>query len=183
MSVTIASSSPARRLSRLDLPTLGWPARTTCRPPCSSSAPCRARSKTCSRRACRRSGRADWHRRHARESRSPRRENRVLPRPARSSISCSTQLAMTSRENSPCSERTALRAAAAVDASIRSMTALGLRQIELAVEVGAAVNSPGSARRAPSSRQRASSICMTTGPPWPCSSRTSSPVKECGAGK
>jgi hypothetical protein len=24
---------------------------------------------------------------------------------------------------------------------------------------------------------------MTTGPPWPCNSRTSSPVKECGFGK
>ncbi|EXI85836.1 MAG: hypothetical protein AW12_02212 [Candidatus Accumulibacter sp. BA-94] len=41
---------------------------------------------------------------------------------ARSSISSASK-AFTSREKSPCSERTALRAAAAVAASIRSMTA------------------------------------------------------------
>ena len=34
----------------------------------------------------------------------------------------------------------------------------------------------------PASRQRASSICSTTGPPWPCSSSTVSPVYERGAG-
>ena len=44
-------------------------------------------------------------------------------------------------------------------------------------------NSPGRAKRAPSSKQRLSNISSTTLPPCPCSSNTSSPVKECGAGK
>lgn len=49
---------------------------------------------------------------------------------ARSSTSCASR-ALISRENSPCSERTALRAAAVVAASIRSISCLGLRQIEV----------------------------------------------------
>ena len=42
---------------------------------------------------------------------------------------------------------------------------------------------PGSANRAPRLRQWRNKRCITTGPPWPCSSITSSPVNECGAGK
>ena len=45
------------------------------------------------------------------------------------------------------------------------------------------VNSPGRASRAPSARQRASSAPSTAVPPWPCNSRTASPVNDCGAGK
>ena len=37
--------------------------------------------------------------------------------------------------------------------------------------------------RAPSATQRASSRASSTGLPWACSSSTSSPVYECGAGK
>ena len=59
----------------------------------------------------------------------------------------------------------------------------GLGQVELVVEEGARLNSPGCAMRAPSSSTRASSMSMTTGPPWPCSSSTSSPVNDAGAGK
>ena len=46
--VTIATSSPARRFSRLDLPTFGAPTRTTVSPS-RSSAPWRARAFTCAR--------------------------------------------------------------------------------------------------------------------------------------
>ena len=53
--------------------------------------------------------------------------------------------------------------------------ALGLGQVELVVEKRAAGEFAGLGRRAPSSRQP-DSICITTGPPWPCSSSTSSPV-------
>ena len=48
--VTIASSSPASRLSRLDLPTFGWPASTTCRPE-RSRLPCCARASVSVERA------------------------------------------------------------------------------------------------------------------------------------
>ena len=48
--VTIAASSPASRLSRLDLPTLGRPTSTTVSPS-RSSAPCFARASTCASRA------------------------------------------------------------------------------------------------------------------------------------
>ncbi len=45
------------------------------------------------------------------------------------------------------------------------------------------VNSPGSARRNPCCTDSAASVAaMTAGPPCRCSSATSSPVKECGAG-
>jgi hypothetical protein len=67
---------------------------------------------------------------------------------------------------------------------------LGLRQVDLVVEKGplgefarlghAQAGQGGLAcgrvRLAPASRQRASSSCSTTGPPWACSSSTSSPV-------
>src|SRR4029078_5249430 len=43
--VTIATSSPARRLSRLDFPTFGRPMRTAVRPS-RSTAPCRASPST-----------------------------------------------------------------------------------------------------------------------------------------
>jgi hypothetical protein len=89
----------------------------------------------------------------------------------------------TSVEKLPVRERTAERAAAAVEASMRSATLSAWARSSLPLRKARRVNSPGSARRAPSSRQRASSICMTTGPPWPWSSMTSSPVKEWGAGK
>jgi hypothetical protein len=62
---------------------------------------------------------------------------------------------------------------------------LGLRQVELAVEEGALGEFArlGQAQPGIACRQRASSSCSTTGPPCACSSSTSSPVYECGAGK
>jgi hypothetical protein len=98
---------------------------------------------------------------------------RVTMRSARASISC---------EKAPASERVALRAAASVLASIRSATASAWARSSLSFRKARWVNSPGSARRraqpsaAPALRQRASSSCSTTGPPWACSSSTSSPV-------
>ena len=38
------------------------------------------------------------------------------------------------------------------------------------------LNSPGRASRAPAASTAFNSICITTGPPWPCSSTESSPV-------
>ena len=90
----------------------------------------------------------------------------------------------------------ALRAAASVLASIRSAIASPCARSILSLRKARSENSPGSARRrcasvgwpsgcgcAAASRQRASSSCNTTGPPCACSSSTSSPVKEWGAGK
>jgi len=82
------------------------------------------------------------------------------------------------------------RAAASVLASIRSDTASAWARSSLSLRKARWVNSPGSARRKPgrrgwpmagsgsaaAARQRASSSCNTTGPPWACSSSTSSPV-------
>jgi hypothetical protein len=81
-------------------------------------------------------------------------------------------------EKTPASERPAERAAASVLASMRSATASAWARSSLSLRKARCVNSPGSARRAPGSacRQRASSSCSTTGPPWACSSSTSSPV-------
>ena len=53
---------------------------------------------------------------------------------------------------------------------------LGLRQIDAAVEEGAQVNSPGSARRAPASSARSTACRRTTGEPWQAISTTSSAV-------
>ncbi len=76
--VTIATSSPASWLSRLDLPTFGRPTSTTVRPS-RSSAPCFARART--RGDLRpRSPRACRARRRRAGSRGPRRENRASPR-------------------------------------------------------------------------------------------------------
>ena len=86
-------------------------------------------------------------------------------------------------ENAPLRERTAMRAADWLEASIRSATLSAWAKSSLLFKKARLVNSPGSAKRAPSSRQRASSICITTGPPCPCSSITSSPVKLAGAAK
>ncbi len=99
-----------------------------------------------------------------------------------------------SRENAPCNERLAERAAASVLESIRSLTASACARSSLSLRNARSVNSPGSATRNPrsrgspvrgsvsraTSRQRASSSCSTTGPPCACSSSTSSPVYECG---
>ena len=61
--------------------------------------------------------------------------------------------------------------------------AFRLRKVELAVQNARRVNSPGAARRAPSSRQRARTSFSAAGLPCPCNSSTSSPVYDAGAGK
>jgi hypothetical protein len=59
---------------------------------------------------------------------------------------------------------------------------LGLGQVQLVVQEGALGElarlgqAQGQPSAAPALRQRASSSCSTTGPPWACSSSTSSPV-------
>ena len=170
---TIARSSPARRLSRLDLPTFGRPASTTCTP-VRSRLPCRlfastasSASRTRARRAaasCACSG-----------STSSSGKSSIASIRARSSVSCATS-AITAAENSPASERSAERAASRVVASIRSATASACARSSLPSRKARRVNSPGSARRAPASRQAPSTACITIGPPWPCSSSTASPV-------
>ena len=91
--------------------------------------------------------------------------------------------ACTRAENSPVSERNAERAADSDPASMRSATASAWARSSLPFKNARSENSPGRARRAPSASARPSTMSSTTGPPWPCSSSTSSPVNECGAGK
>ena len=85
-------------------------------------------------------------------------------------------------EKSPCNACMALRAACTELASIRSAMASAWARSSLSFKKARSLNSPGRARRRPGScRMRWISISNTTGPPWPCSSSTSSPVKEWGA--
>ena len=90
-----------------------------------------------------------------------------------------------SLENAPDSERDAERTASSVVASIRSAIASACARSIRSFRNALRVNSPGSAILRsiclPTWRQRFKSICSTTGPPCPWSSRTSSPVNECGA--
>ena len=175
MGVTMASSAPASALSRLLLPTLGWPASTT-RRPSRSSAPWRVR--------CRQRSSAAWMparrsraRAFSRKSISSSGKSSVASTSMRSSTSCAARPA-TSSENAPARERAAERAAASVWASMRSATASAWARSSLSFRKARSVNSPGSASLRPgmASRQRASSSCSSTGPPWACSSSTSSPV-------
>ncbi len=178
--VTIAASSRASALSRLDLPTFGSPTSTTVRPS-RSSAPVRACASTCA--SCAR-------RSASRRSTSPARRNStsssgkssVASVYIRSSVRPSTS-AWISRENAPARLRAAARAAVAVAASIRSATLSACARSSLPFRYARFVNSPGSASRAPSSTQRASTSRSTDGPPWPWNSTTASPVYDAGAGK
>ena len=79
-------------------------------------------------------------------------------------------------ENSPDSDRIAPRGGKFRAGIDQVRNALRLREIELAVEESALREFPGSAARAPSSRQRRRQPLQHAGPPWPCSSSTSSPV-------
>ena len=95
-------------------------------------------------------------------------------------ITCSTSVSMCF-ENSPCSEWRALLAACSEFALIKSAIASAWVKSILSLRNARSLNSPGLAKRTPSiwviSR---SSISIITGPPWPCNSSTSSPVKEFG---
>ena len=194
MSVTIASSAPASALSSELFPTFGWPARTT-RIPSVRSAPWRAVARTA----------ASWAIASARRRRAPARSRNSISSSGKSSVASTSRRSSTifsasrpiSRENAPSRERAADRAAASVLASIRSATASACARSSLSLRKARSVNSPGRARRNPgsrgpslsrslsaaASRQRASSSCITIGPPCACNSSTSSPVYECGAGK
>ena len=180
MSVTIATSSPASALSRLDLPTLGAPTSTTVMPS-RSRLPCRADARTASTCRCSAASRPRASA-ASRKSMSSSGKSSVASTSIRNVINSSTSAWMC-RENSPLSERSAILAALWLDASIKSATLSACARSSLLLRNARLVNSPGSAARAPNSKQRESSICITTGPPCPCSSITSSPVKLAGAGK
>jgi len=176
--VTIASSSPESRLSRLDLPTFGCPASTTCSPR-RNIAPCLARENIRSRFACR-AARRPRASADSRKSTSSSGKSIFASTSMRKSINSSTRRRI-SPENSPDSERIADRAAAAVVASMRSATASACARSSLSFKNARRVNSPGSASRAPSCMQRPSRSRRTTGLPCACSSSTSSPVYDAGA--
>ena len=183
--VTIASSAPASALSSELLPTLGWPASTT-RMPSRSSAPWRARvehASSCA--AAPRAGRV--RRRFSRKSISSSGKSSVASTSMRRSTSCCRERSI-SAENAPASER-AGRARGRLGARIDQVgDGLGLRQVELVVEEGALgeLARPCQRRRQPRRQVAARlggsleaarhSSCSTTGPPWACSSSTSSPV-------
>ena len=116
---------------------------------------------------------------------------RGRPSSSAKSIAASTYMRSSSRrdssvrtraENSPCSERLAAFAAAAVPALIRSTTASACARSMRSLRNARSENSPGRASRAPQARQAATSRSITTGLPWAWSSSTSSPVNEAGAG-
>ena len=138
--VTIASSAPASALSSELLPALGWPAITTLMPS-RSSAPWRARRSTAASVSC---SRASWPWASAccRKSISSSGKSSVASTSMRRWISASRSWC-TSRENSPASERLALRAAASVLASIRSAIASAWARSILSLRKARRVNSPG----------------------------------------
>mmetsp|Transcript_32493 Transcript_32493/g.76309 ORF Transcript_32493/g.76309 Transcript_32493/m.76309 type:complete len:214 (-) Transcript_32493:272-913(-) len=175
MGVTMASSAPASALSSELLPTLGWPASTTFRPS-RSRAPWRVRAWTALSCAVRRSSRPKASA-FSRKSISSSGKSSVASTSMRSWMSWSRSTP-TSWLSAPPRALLALRAAASVLASIRSATASAWARSSLPFRKARWVNSPGSANRrlTPASMTRASSSCITTAPPWACSSSTCSPV-------
>ena len=180
ISVTIARSLAAKRLSRLDLPAFGRPMMTTCRP---------SSRRTPRRLAARMS--SSWSRRRSR-SPSTAGSARKSTSSSGKSMAASIQTrrrttpsarACTCREKSPSRLRTAARAAASEPLAIRSAIASAWARSILPLRKARSENSPGRAWRAPSAMQRSSRQRSMTGLPCTCSSSTSSPVNECGAGK
>ena len=175
--VTMASSAPASALSSELFPALGCPAITTLMPS-RSSAPWRACWNRLASICCRFDS-CPCASALRRKSISSSGKSSVASTSMRRWIRLSRRRC-TSPENAPASERLALRAAASVLASIRSATASACARSILSFRKARSVNSPGRASRSPrlspASRQRARSSCSTTGPPWACSSSTSSPV-------
>ena len=192
--VTMASSAPANALSKEDLPAFGWPAMTTVMPS-RSKAPWVACCSTCCTVPCSVCSCPNASA-FCRKSISSSGKSSVASTSMRRWISASSSVC-TCRENAPANDCVALRAAASVLASIKSAMASAWVRSILPFRKARWENSPGSAMRSPgkvalpdpletvaaSSRQRATSNCKTTAPPWACSSSTSSPVKEWGAGK
>ena len=72
-------------------------------------------------------------------------------------------------------------AAAALSASMTSITASASVKSMRPFRNARFVNSPGPACLAPSLNSSPSASLSTTGEPWHCSSAVSSPVYECGA--
>ena len=171
--VTIAASSRASALSRLDLPTLGRPTRTTVRPS-RSRAPVAARART-SASVSRMASSFATTSPARRNSMSSSGKSSVASVYMRNSISASTN-SWICCEKTPVRLRAAARAAVAVEASMRSATLSASTKSSLPFRNARLVNSPGSAMRAPNSMQRARTSRSTAGPPCPCSSRTDSPV-------
>ena len=163
--------------------------------PSRSSAPWRARCSTASTPAARACSRPRASA-AARKSISSSGKSSVASTSRRSSTSASRERVDLARERAV--ERARRRARRRFGAGVDQVgDGFGLREVELVVEEGALGELAGlgdaqvrqsraAGRRvgsAPASRQRASSSCSTTGPPCACSSSTSSPVYECGAGK
>ncbi len=175
ISVTIARSLPANAFKSEDLPAFGFPAMTTCKPS-RSNWPWRADCCT-----------------SVTELATSSSSLRIFPS-ARKSISSSgksiaastckrkwisfSNTEFTLTEKAPCKERTAERAAACDVASIRSAMASACTRSSLPFSKARMENSPALAAMAPSSNSRESRAFWITGPPWPCSSTTSSPVNE-----
>ena len=172
-SVTIAESLPERAFRRLDLPTLGLPAITT-RTPSARACPWAAPSRAAARVASTSPARALTADSSAPSSSSSG-KSMAASTSARRSVRASP-ISPRRRDHSPSRVRRAARAASTVAASIRSATASAWTRSMRPLRKARSVNSPGRATRAPRARTRASRRSVTTGPPWPCSSRTSSPV-------
>ena len=176
MSVTIARSSPARRLSRLDLPTFGLPASTTCSPSRRDS-PLAMRSRARLPSARLTAARRSLARHSFRKSTLLLREiERRFDEHAQLGDRLDDQFS-SAAENSPCSERIAAARSLRARRIDQIDDALGLSQVELVVEERALREFARLGEtRAQLEAPRQQAACSTTGPPWPCSSRTSSPV-------
>ena len=87
------------------------------------------------------------------------------------------QLVRRCAENSPCMERTAARAAAAAAGVDQIRDGFGLRDVDLAVQKGALAEFAGPRHAAAELEQPLQQQDRApTMPPWPCSSKTCSPV-------
>ena len=141
-SVTIATSSPASLLSKLDFPTFGRPIKRHPRSLSKQTAPTRRRFRLLRRDRSAASSLASAVR-WTGGGLSPLPGNRCRLPPASAAWSPPLPGARISAENSPCKDRRAERAAASERASIRSATALGLREIQLSIQKRPARELPG----------------------------------------
>ena len=160
---------------------IGLPASTTCMPS-RRRLPCREASSTADELlAAGRSGAAAMSA-CLTKSISSSGKSSVASTSTRRSIS-SRRSAVMRCENSPWSERSAQRAACGGAGLDQVGDGLRLGEIELVVEIGALREFAGLGDARAQLQAALHRRRRTTGPPWPCSSRTSSPVYECGAGK
>ena len=184
--VTMASSAPANALRSELLPAFGCPAITT-RMPSRNKAPCWVCAITRDRFSCKRVS-CPCASACCKKSRSSSGKSKVASTSMRRWINASRNRCI-SFEKAPAKDRLAPRAAASVLASIKSATASACAKSSLWFKKARCVNSPGCAKRRSANKglwlslrevatckQRATISCNTTGPPWACSSNTSSPV-------